>query len=136
MGYAGAAMRDLSNAAGLTKAALYHRFPEGKDAMAAAALDWVCREMEVTVLATLDADAPLPVRLSNMMAALDHYYADGANACLIELFSQQSAPPSLRDAVRLSAEQWLTAVAAAVRIGNPKPGKTVFVSAAAGAVGC
>lgn len=117
-GYAGTAMRDLSNAAGLTKAALYHRFPEGKDAMAAAALDMVCRDMEVAVLSTLEGDAPLSVRLSHMVEALSHYYADGANACLIEMFSQQSAPQPLRDTVRLSAERWMASVAGALIAGG------------------
>ncbi|MCD9027226.1 TetR/AcrR family transcriptional regulator [Luteimonas sp. BDR2-5] len=120
-GYAGTSVRDLSNAAGLTKAALYHRFPDGKDGMAAAALDMVCREMDGTVLATLDGQTPLPVRLSHMMDALERFYADGAHACLIELFSQQSAPQSLRDAVRSSTGRWISTLADALVAGGIPP---------------
>lgn len=120
-GYAGTSLRDLSKAAGLTKAALYHRFPDGKDGMAAAALNRACGEMESTVLATLDGEASLPVRLSRMMEALERFYADGANACLIELFSQQSAPQSLRDAVRSSTGRWIAAVADALVAGGVSP---------------
>ncbi|MCX8999118.1 TetR/AcrR family transcriptional regulator [Rhizobiaceae bacterium BDR2-2] len=93
-GFAGTSLSDLTQAAGLTKAALYHRFPGGEDAMAAAALKGVDCIMETRVLEPLEGSGPLLDRIAKMVEGLDHLYASGRVACLTDLFSMETAPPS------------------------------------------
>lgn len=113
-GFAGTSLGDLAQAVGLTKAALYHRFPGGKDAMAAAALEGVDRIMETRVLEPLKGAGPLRDRIVGMVAGLDHLYASGRVACLTDLFSMETASLALRAAVDLGTRRWIAALADAL----------------------
>ena len=87
VGYVGASLADLSEATGLSKAALYHRFPGGKQQMAAevltAAGDWY----EEHVFAPLRGDGAPAERLGAVARQLDRFYASGRQACLLNMLS-------------------------------------------------
>lgn len=111
-GYEGASLADLAAAAGLGKAALYHRFPLGKAAMAAAVLSAAERQMAEDVLASLKTHASPAARLSAMVAALGAFYEGGRRSCLIDIFSVDGTPDGIRSDVRRGAVAWIAAIAA------------------------
>ena len=87
VGYAGASLTVLSEATGLKKASLYHRFPQGKQQMAeevlAAALGWY----EVNILSPLRGQGPPAERLAAVAQRLDSFYAGGRQACLLNMLT-------------------------------------------------
>jgi AcrR family transcriptional regulator len=103
VGYEGASLARLAQAAGLQKASLYHRFPGGKAEMAARVLARAAARLEAEVLAPIRAGGPLKARMAAAVAALDRYYDGGRRACL---FNMLAAPdlgggpfgPAIRDA--------------------------------------
>lgn len=111
-GYEGASLAMLSRAAGLAKAALYHRFPGGKEEIALRVLDARAREMAEAVLGPLSAAGTPPERLAAMVAALRDFYEDGAGACLSDLFSVGGVPRSVREPLAVGLEAWMAAIAA------------------------
>jgi AcrR family transcriptional regulator len=113
-GYEGASLADLAAVAGLGKAALYHRFPAGKAAMAAAVLAATERQMAEDVLALLKTRASPAKRLSAMAAALGTFYEGGAKPCLMDIFSVAGTPGDIRKDVRRGASEWIAAIAAAL----------------------
>lgn len=82
-GYEGASLARLSEATGLKKASLYHRFPGGKEQMASEILDWDVGHLAEDVSADLGADGPALARLQAMSDTLRVFYDDGASACLL-----------------------------------------------------
>lgn len=87
VGYAGASLADLSEATGLKRASLYHRFPGGKEQMASEVLrtagDWLAEN----VLAALKGEAPPRQRVVAMAAHLKSFYSGGKQACLLNMLS-------------------------------------------------
>ncbi len=87
VGYEGASLAVLSEATGLKKASLYHRFPEGKEQMAhevlAAADTWLMEH----VLGPLQGDGPPEARLNAAIRKLDDFYSGGRQGCLLNMLS-------------------------------------------------
>lgn len=87
-GYDGATMELLSQAAGLKKASLYHRFPGGKKDMAAHVLKstetWF-RENVGEVLHNQDQD--ITRRLSQAVDAISVIFEDGSRNCPLRMLS-------------------------------------------------
>lgn len=87
-GYEGASLSILSIETGLKRASLYHHFPGGKTEMAQATLDLVLSDFTLLVLNPLQNKQHTPKqRLLNVAQGLAKFYANGANACLIDIFS-------------------------------------------------
>lgn len=102
-GFEGASLAVLSEATGLKRASLYHRFPGGKTQMAeevlAAAVGW----MGENVIALLSGDGPPEDRLARAAAKLDEFYDGGRRSCLLNMLSSpkmEEGPfgPAIRDA--------------------------------------
>lgn len=112
LGYEGATLSRLSQATGLVRASLYHYFPSGKEAMAAAVLaranDWV----EEHVLAPLAGPGTPAERLDAMAEALNTFYAGGRDGCLLGLLSQGDARDLFQRQVNAALLRWSGAVAA------------------------
>jgi len=113
VGYAGASLAELSEATGLSKAALYHRFPEGKQQMAAevltAAGDWYERH----VFAPLRSSGAPTERLSAVARQLDRFYASGRQACLLNMLSSPRSEDSpFAAAIKRMFEALISALAA------------------------
>jgi TetR/AcrR family transcriptional repressor of lmrAB and yxaGH operons len=91
VGYEGASLALLSEATGLQKASLYHRFPGGKRQMAeevlAAALSWLTDN----VLAPLRGEGPPGARLDLVVGRLDDFYSGGRKACLLNMLASPRA---------------------------------------------
>jgi AcrR family transcriptional regulator len=87
VGYDGASLGAIAAATGLQKSSLYHRFPGGKQQMAAEASAAVMHEFATTVLAPAGTDDPLDVRVAAVAANLDRFYDGGSRYCLLDMLS-------------------------------------------------
>jgi TetR/AcrR family transcriptional repressor of lmrAB and yxaGH operons len=87
VGYDGASLGAIAMATGLQKSSLYHRFPGGKQQMAAEASASVVEEFAASVLAPIGSDAPLEERVAAIAANLDRFYDGGTRFCLVEMLS-------------------------------------------------
>jgi TetR/AcrR family transcriptional repressor of lmrAB and yxaGH operons len=113
VGYVGASLADLSEATGLSKAALYHRFPDGKQQMAAevlkAAGDWY----EEHVFAPLRGGGSPAARVGAVARQLDRFYASGRQACLLNMLSAPRSEDSpFATAIKEMFEALISAFAA------------------------
>ena len=98
-GYDGASMAELSNATGLKKASLYHRYPGGKKDMTSAVLDYLESSIYTNVYQVLnDSSKDKKVRFDEAIQNVKALYGDGLEVCLyrslsldngIELFGDQ-----------------------------------------------
>jgi len=87
MGYAGASLSALSEATGLKKASLYHRFPKGKEQMAREVLAATGAWLNEHVVEPLRGDAMPEQRVRAMIDRLDDLYSGGKQACLLNMLS-------------------------------------------------
>jgi len=122
VGYVGASLTELSEATGLSKAALYHRFPGGKQQMAAevltAAGDWY----EEHIFAPLRGDDAPAARLRLVARQLDRFYASGRQACLLNMLSAPRSEDSpFATAIKDMFETLISAFATfAEETGHPR----------------
>jgi AcrR family transcriptional regulator len=110
-GYEGASLAELSEASGLAKAALYHRFPDGKLAMARAVLAAAERQMAADALAPAPPRASPAERLHAMAHGLLRFYDGGRRTCLVDVFSVAGTPDAVRADVRSGAARWIAGIA-------------------------
>jgi len=116
VGYSGASLSILSEATGLKKASLYHRFPGGKEQMAREVLDAASAWLERYVLAPLEGRLPPAERIEAMIAKLDDFYAGGKEACLLNLLASGTGNGGLfAEKVREALEQWIAALTVTLR---------------------
>ena len=87
VGYDGASLGAIAAATGLQKSSLYHRFPGGKQQMAAEASASVIEEFATSVLAPMGTDDPLDERVAAIAANLDRFYDGGSRYCLLDMLS-------------------------------------------------
>lgn len=91
VGYEGASLAMLSEATGLQKASLYHRFPGGKQQMAeevlASALSWYHEQ----ILSPLAGEGSPDERIATVARHLDNFYAGGRQACLLNMLAAPRA---------------------------------------------
>lgn len=111
-GYEGTSLAALSAATGMVKAALYHRFPAGKAAMAEAVEAAAGRDFVRLVIAPLRGGEPPAERIAAMADGLMAFYAEGRNACLVEIFSIEATPEPIRLRLQNGVRKWIAAVAA------------------------
>ena len=82
-GYDAASLGQLSTATGLGRSSLYHYFPGGKEEMARAVLDRANAWAHGAILEPIRGSGTVDSRLKQVIAALDEFYAGGAEACLL-----------------------------------------------------
>ncbi len=87
VGYEGATLTMLAEAAGLQKASLYHRFPQGKEQMAREVLEHMGAWLEENILQPLRVDGAPAARIDAMVKRLDELYSGGRQACLLNMLS-------------------------------------------------
>ncbi|MEO6685882.1 MAG: TetR/AcrR family transcriptional regulator [Dyadobacter sp.] len=93
-GYDGASMELLSQATGLKKASLYHRFPGGKKDMAAHVLKNVEKWFLENVQFVIDQqNLPVRERLEKSLLAISSLFEDGARNCSLRMLSACSETP-------------------------------------------
>ena len=110
-GYDGATLSVLAEAAGLSRASLYHHFPGGKEEMADAALADVEDQMHATMLAPLRQPGTPADRLQGMVRALDAYYNGGRTGCLLAVLSLDRSGHGLEARLATGFREWTAALA-------------------------
>lgn len=86
-GYEGASLGLLAEAAGLGKATLYHRFPNGKQQMAREVLESVGAIFAEGVIARLLAEGPPEHRVAAAVDAMAAFYQGGRRSCLLNMLA-------------------------------------------------
>ncbi|MEO9513614.1 MAG: TetR/AcrR family transcriptional regulator [Flavobacteriaceae bacterium] len=122
-GYEGASLKELSEATGLKKASLYHRFPNGKQEMANAVLhhihDWVKNNVYQSLL---DNDVEPQIRLKNGLSEIRTLYNGGKETCIFRALSMQAGIELFEEQINKGMSEWLSsfkAVGIALNL-NPK----------------
>ena len=114
-GFEGASLSRISEATGLERASLYHRFPEGKDQMAEAVVAHAGQRFVEKLLAPLRGNGPLAARIRETGRRLEAFYEDGRRSCLLDTLSLGDSGSALHDAVGRTYSAWRDAFAAAAR---------------------
>ncbi|NRA29595.1 MAG: TetR/AcrR family transcriptional regulator [Parvularculaceae bacterium] len=100
-GYAGASLSKLSEATGLKRASLYHRFPGGKEELATETVAALKRWVDAQLISALQRPGPPQERLEAAAHAFALLYDHGRDASLINLFgSPSTTPPKLIEATQ------------------------------------
>ena len=109
-GYDGASLNELSEATGLKKASLYHRFPGGKEEMANAVLDFVDEWVEKMIYETLvDKVKPADQRLILALQNIRELYQDGDAICIFRALSMETGMLLFGEKIASSMEKWISA---------------------------
>jgi len=99
-GWAESSLSLLSQAAGLGRSSLYHRFPQGKADMGRAVMDSLARAAAKHVIEPLSASGAPEDRLRTACEGLRVLYEDGQTSCLLNLFSVGEARTMFGDDLR------------------------------------
>ncbi len=86
-GYEGTTLSKISEATGLGRASLYHHFPNGKQEMAAAVLEYVAEWFGSTILLPLQSQEKPADRIHQMSDRLRQFYDCGRSPCFLAIFS-------------------------------------------------
>jgi AcrR family transcriptional regulator len=113
-GYEGASLTRISEATGLQRASLYHRFPGGKSEMAEAVLARADEWLIENALGPLQGPGAPGERIRTMAVALDEFYGEGRHSCLLDAFSLGGENEDIREHVRASMTAWIAALAVVV----------------------
>ena len=120
-GYEGATLSRLSQATGLEKSSLYHRFPGGKDEMAVALLRHVEERFAKEILAPLRGSGALTERIQKSAAGLQRFYAGGRRACLLDTLSLCGGDARMQQEVKKMYKAWRNGFAAAAEEAGLAP---------------
>ncbi|MEN8106676.1 MAG: TetR/AcrR family transcriptional regulator [Pseudomonadota bacterium] len=114
-GYEGASLSLMSEATGLKRASLYHRFPGGKEEMARSILEHADELFASEILAPLNASGDPKARIRSMAKRLDEFYQGGRGSCLLDTLSLGDSNPGLLTGIQASIEAWTDAMAGIAR---------------------
>ncbi len=107
-GYEGASLKELSEATGLKKASLYHRFPNGKQEMANAVLNHLGNWVEENVFNTLlDENLTPSNRLKNSLFQIKTLYDKGNNSCIFRALSMESGLELFEKQIMQGMNKWI-----------------------------
>ena len=110
VGYDGATLSKLSEAAGLQRASLYHRFPGGKKEMAEAVLGQAGNWVQGHILGPLAGPGTPRERLGAMVSRLDEFYSRGDKSCLLDSLSFGEGGEIFGDHIRGAFSLWIEAL--------------------------
>ncbi len=117
-GYDGASLSKISEATGLQRASLYHRFPGGKEDMAKVVLERAGQWLFNRVLAPLSGPGTPAQRIRNMANELHSFYAGGQNCCLLDSLSFGSDDNAIRQHVQQGMSAWVNELAKVAQEGR------------------
>ena len=103
-GYEGASLSLISEATGLKRASLYHRFPGGKEQIAEAVLQRVAALFERHVLAPVRGAGTAAERARGLARGLDHFYQKGSASCVFDTLSLGDGP--FQKTIREAFDAW------------------------------
>lgn len=87
VGYEGASLSGISEATGLKKSSLYHRFPRGKEQMAQEVLQQVADALDADLFPALASDDTPDRKMAAFVRVMDGVYASGRESCLLNMLS-------------------------------------------------
>ncbi len=117
LGYEGATLSRITERTGLGKGSLYHFFPGGKEAMAAAVLADVDAWFVENVFRPLEEDEPRTA-IAWMWAAIDDYFRSGRRICLVGSFALDATRDRFAGEIGGYFRRWIAAlVRALIRAG-------------------
>ncbi|HSG89664.1 MAG TPA: TetR/AcrR family transcriptional regulator [Pseudomonadales bacterium] len=114
-GFEGATLTEIARASGLSKASLYHHFPDGKTGMGLALLKDAGIRLEQTTLAPLRGGAAPEARLAAMIDGVRTYYDEGRRSCLLTVFALGPPAPHFDDLVKARLEEWIDLLGATLQ---------------------
>ena len=114
-GYEGASLSLISEATGLKRASLYHRFPGGKEEMARSILKHADELFATEILAPLNASGDPKSRIRLMAKRLNEFYKGGRGSCLLDTLSLGGAHTGLLKGIQASINAWTDVMAAVSR---------------------
>ncbi len=121
LGYEGATLSRITERTGLGKGSLYHFFPGGKEAMAAAVLADVEGWFVRNIYEPLEAGEP-HAALAKMWDEVAAYFRSGRRICLVGAFALDATRDKFAAAIRLYFVRWIEALSIALRRGGLAPG--------------
>lgn len=126
-GYDGATLVHLANAAGLSKASLYHHFPGGKPEMAATLVRHAIADLQRSAFSRLSGSLPPAERLEAFIDGFVVYTDGGQTDCLLAVFSHHATAGEDTEAMRATIAQqfadWHATVVAVLEALGVKPKK-------------
>lgn len=108
-GFAGTSLSRITARTGLGKGSLYHLFPGGKDAMAAAVLAHVDDWFNQRIFQPLQRGAAHGA-IDAMWDAVDEYFLSGRRICLMGAFALDDARDRFADAIGAYFTRWISAL--------------------------
>jgi TetR/AcrR family transcriptional repressor of lmrAB and yxaGH operons len=120
-GYEGASLTRITEATGLQRASLYHRFPAGKEEMVLAVLDHADRWFQTHVLAPLAESGDPARRVRKMADRLNEFYAGARLSCLLDTLSLGDDSEDVHKQIKDSFTAWLNAMVRVARDARLPP---------------
>ena len=120
-GYEGASLSRISEATGLKRASLYHRFPGGKEEMAQAVLQRADEWFVSHILEPLTQAGEPASRIQEMAKRLGDFYGGGHHSCLLDSLSLGDEDVALRQHIDRSFTAWLGALVNVARESGLSP---------------
>ena len=120
-GFEGASLSRISEATGLQRASLYHRFPGGKEEMAEAVLARAAHWLGQHALGPLEGTGDPATRLKRMTRSLREFYVSGKQSCLLDALSFDDATGAVQDHVRDAMDHWIASLARIAREAGLSP---------------
>lgn len=109
-GYEGASLKDLSEATGLKKASLYHRFPNGKKEMADAVLNYVDEWVGQNIFQFLLTNDLSPEnRLKKALSGIRKLYDNGNDVCIFRALSMEAGLELFEKQIKNGMRVWISA---------------------------
>jgi AcrR family transcriptional regulator len=120
-GFEGASLSRLSEATGLKRASLYHRFPGGKEEMAEAVLKKADEWFMSHILAPLSEAGGPSARIQKMADRISDFYGRGQHSCLLDSLSLGKEDLAIRRHIEGSFAAWLGALIKVAREAGLSP---------------
>ena len=117
-GYEGASLSLISQATGLQRASLYHRFPQGKEQMVEAVLEHVDQRFETYLLAPLSMSHAPAARVRDMAKRIGEFYLGGQRSCLLDTLSLGKESGEFHTHIKQSFTAWLNALEGIARVAG------------------
>ena len=119
-GFEGASLGALAEGAGLQRASLYHRFPDGKVQMAEAVMGRVKQIFERAV-EPMTSDPDVAAGVVESGRRISAIYADGTLPCVLDTLTLSGAPEGVRATAAEITAAWIDGMAVAAERGGASP---------------
>lgn len=120
-GFEASSLNEIAKATGLQKSSLYHRFPGGKEQMAADVTAAVIDRFATEILAPLFTTGPAEARIRQVGRNLDAFYESGERRCLLDVLTVGHPGDAASLALAAAGNGWVEAFASVARSEGARP---------------